>query len=273
MSSFRKRISLKGKGPRHVLSISGILYITCYFSDAIEIVDLNQNRAGKNFVKLGAGETTITAERYGEQLFHDAGQCFQQWQSCASCHPGDARVDGLNWDLMNDGFGNPKNTKSLLHSYFTPPAMATGVRADAKMATRAGFRHIQFHNVNEADANAVDAYIKSLTPVPSPLLSKGRLSKEARKGKAIFKSASCTHCHHGPYFTDGQKYEIGRLGTLDKQNMWDTPTLIELWRTAPYMHDGRYATLKEVFTLEKHGLDKPMSEEQIDQLIAYLMSL
>ena len=44
----------------------------------------------------------LTPERRGEMLFHDATICFQHWQACASCHP-DARVDGLNWDLLNDG--------------------------------------------------------------------------------------------------------------------------------------------------------------------------
>ena len=50
-------------------------------------------------------------ERKGEMLFNDAQLCFQGWQSCASCHPADARADGLNWDLLNDGIGNPKNVK------------------------------------------------------------------------------------------------------------------------------------------------------------------
>ena len=60
-------------------------------------------------------------------LFNDAEICFQHWQSCASCHP-DARVDGLNWDLMNDGLGNPKNTRSMLLVHQGGPAMSLGVR-------------------------------------------------------------------------------------------------------------------------------------------------
>jgi cytochrome c peroxidase len=47
-----------------------------------------------------------------ERLFHDATIGHQSWQSCASCHP-DGRAGGLNWDLLNDGIGNPKNTKSV----------------------------------------------------------------------------------------------------------------------------------------------------------------
>ena len=70
--------------------------------------------------------------------------CFQGWESCASCHPGGGRVDGLNWDLPNDGIGNPKNTKSLLLAHSTPPAMTLGVRSNAEAAVRAGIRHILF---------------------------------------------------------------------------------------------------------------------------------
>ncbi len=273
LSSVRKRIQLSGNGPRKVLSINGKVYVTNFFSETLEIVYPDGEEQSSMAINLSDPPAHMSQERYGEQLFHDASQCFQQWQSCASCHPGEARVDGLNWDLMNDGFGNPKNTKSLLHSYFTPPAMVTGVRPDAKTATRAGFKHIQFHNVAEEDATAVDAYLQSLQPVPSPLLNHGKLSQGAKKGRQIFESASCIHCHSGPYFTNGQKYEIGKKGAYDKQNEWDTPTLIEVWRTGPYLHDGRYATLKEVFTVEQHGLKNQLSEEEIDQLLEYVSSL
>ena len=51
----------------------------------------------------------MTEQRKGELYFRDARLCFQQWLSCATCHP-DGRTDGLNWDLLNDGLGNPKDT-------------------------------------------------------------------------------------------------------------------------------------------------------------------
>ena len=49
---------------------------------------------------------------------------------------------------------------------------------------------------------------------------------------------------------------MGTPGLYDRRNTWDTPTLIENWRTGPYLHDGRCATMTEVFTIEKHGLEK-----------------
>ena len=38
-------------------------------------------------------------------------------------------------------------------------------------------------------------------------------------------------------------------GPLDNPgDRFQTPSLVELWRTAPYMHDGHYRTVKEIFT-------------------------
>ena len=50
--------------------------------------------------------------RRGEFYFHNATICLEGWQSCSSCHP-DGRADGLNWDLLNDGYDNPKNTRAF----------------------------------------------------------------------------------------------------------------------------------------------------------------
>lgn len=53
----------------------------------------------------------------------------------------------------------------------------------------------------------------------------------------------------------------------------DTPTLREVWRTAPYLFDGRAATMKDVFTVHKHGIDKKVSDKEIDELVEYVNSL
>jgi len=119
-------------------------------------------------------------------LFNDARICFQNWQSCASCHP-DGRADGLNWDLLNDGTGNPKQTKSLLFSHKTPPSMITGIRSNAETAVRAGLRHILFSEQPEETAAAMDTYLRSLKPVPSPYLRNGKLSEAAKRGKKLLK--------------------------------------------------------------------------------------
>ena len=56
-----------------------------------------------------------------------------------------------------------------------------------------------------------------------------------------------------------------------------TPTLIEIWRTAPYLHDGSAATLREMLTManaqNRHGQTTQLTGEQLDDLIEYLLSL
>lgn len=273
LAPIRQRVKLQGKGPTQITSHNNKIYITSYYSDGLDVVTLKDGRIENDFVAIGALDISLSEARYGEMLFHNADFCFQQWQSCASCHPGNGRVDGLNWDLMNDGIGNPKNTKSLLYTHATPPAMITGIRKDANACVRAGFKYIQFFDAQEEKAQAVDAYLKSLKPVPSPHLVEGKLSESAKLGKKLFEERSCIHCHSGPYFTDLQQYEMGTPGKYDKQNTWDTPTLIEIWRTAPYLHDGRYNNIKDILKIEKHGLDELLTETEIENLSEYLLSL
>jgi cytochrome c peroxidase len=87
------------------------------------------------------------------------------------------------------------------------------------------------------------------------------LSKEARRGyEVFFHKAHCSACHAGPNFTDGgfhnvgvgihaEEPDVGR-GEISKlggdRGAFKTPTLREIARTAPYMHDGSLKTLEEV---------------------------
>ena len=189
-------------------------------------------------------------------------------------------MDGLNWDLLNDGIGNPKNNKSLLLVFQTPPAMSIGVRESAEAAVRAGIRHILFTSQPPEVAEALDAYLQSLKPVPSPHRVKGLLSAAAQRGEKVFRSkeTGCAECHPGPLFTDLKSYDVGTLGRFDKPtDRFDTPTLIELWRTAPYLHDGSAATLRDVLTTanpgDRHGRTSRLTADQLGDLAAYLLSL
>lgn len=265
------------RGPRAVVVTGTRAWVAGYFSDTLATLDLAAAQPRWESVPLGPKPVMDTV-RLGEYYFHDADICFQGWQSCASCHPGDGRVDALNWDLLNDGIGNPKNNKSLLLSHRTPPAMSMGIRDTAETAVRAGLRHILFTVQPDSVAESMDVYLKALTPVPSPRLVNGALSPAAERGKAIFGRANCASCHPEPLFTDLQPYDVGTRGPLDRDtDRFDTPTLIELWRTAPFLHDGSAATLLEVLTVrnagDTHGKTSDLTPEQLDDLVEYLLSL
>lgn len=277
----RRRVAVPAGelGPRAAIMIGNTAYVANYFSDTVVKIDTAAEHLKWQSIPLGP-KPKLTAERRGEIFFHDAGICFQGWQSCASCHPGDARVDALNWDLLNDGVGNPKNNKSLLLVHSTPPAMSRGVRETGEDAVRAGIRHILFTVQPPEVGDTLDAYLKSLKPAPSPYLQKGALSQAAKRGKKLFNkpAVGCASCHPAGLTTDLQSYEVGTAGQFDKPgDAFDTPTLVEVWRTAPYLHDGSAATIRDVLTThnrrDMHGKTSQLSERQINDLIEYVLSL
>jgi cytochrome c peroxidase len=269
-------VKLTGNGPRALVPIAGGFATACYFSHTLHLLALD--KGGKVTVRDIALSPPPSDDivRRGERIFYDATSCFQHWQSCISCHPG-VRTDTLNWDLLNDGIGKPKQTKSLLFVLDTPPAMISGIRDDGQTAIRAGLRYIQFAVRPQEDALAIEAFLRSLKPLPSPALVKGQLSESAQRGKAVFKKAGCLYCHSGPLFTDQKRHDLhsGRGG--EKNMKWDTPTLREVWRTAPYLYDGRAATLEEVVGKfnpgDKHGHTSQLSEEERRDLVEYVRSL
>jgi YVTN family beta-propeller protein len=281
--TIRRRVKLDGDGPRGLTICGTRVYVACYFAERIVQVNLTDSVL-KPLPILLSKDFDLTKDRVrrGEMLFNDGAMCFQQWQSCASCHP-DGRADALNWDLINDGIGNPKQTKNMLFSNLTPPTMVTGIREGMAMCNRKGLTHIQFVVRPDEDAVCIDEYVISLRPVPSPYLVDGSLSKSAKRGEKIFKKAGCVDCHPAnkkspegyPLFTDLQKHPLLGVGN-EEGRAFDTTSLVEMWRTAPYLYDGRALTMEEVLTTcnpkDVHGATKDLSKEEIKELAEYILS-
>jgi cytochrome c peroxidase len=101
------------------------------------------------------------------------------------------------------------------------------------------------------------------------------LSESAQRGmKLFFSKANCSACHAGPNFTDNAFHNIGVPGTDEgraaiskstgDKGAFKTPTLREIARTAPYMHDGSLKTLEEVVAhYAKGGTPNPQLDEEI----------
>jgi len=145
---------------------------------------------------------------------------------------------------------------------------------------RSGLWHILFAKRPESEAAAIDAYLRSLRPMPSPQLRKGALAASALRGKVLFESArtGCSACHPPGLFSDLRSYDVGTRGRSDREgDRFDTPTLVELWRAAPYLHDGRAKTLEEIWTVyqkdDLHGVSSYWSKEQLNDLVEYLKTL
>ena len=292
LAGIKKRIKLPGKGARAVAVAGNNVYVGMYFSDTIQKLATTPSRPTE--VTLGPAPM-LTPERRGEIYWNDATLCFQHWQSCASCHP-DARMDGYNWDLLNDGQGNPKNAKSLLYTFHTPPTMWLAVRdhpnptghapvpwvtaTQGIQCIRTGFKWILFVEPEEEKCKDIDAYLLALEQVPSPYLVDGKLSAKAERGKKIFEDpkVGCATCHpSATWFTDMKMHDVNTRCYYDRSSEFDTPTLHETWRTAPYLHDGRYVEMRDVFKLGTHGDVSgdvgSLTDEQIDELVEYIMSL
>ncbi len=99
------------------------------------------------------------------------------------------------------------------------------------------------------------------------------LSSEEKEGLAIFKN-KCDRCHTSPLFTDNgfhnnglqQTNDKGRFGiTLNPDDAYKfkTPSLRNLSRTAPYMHDGRFGTLEEVLEHYVSGIRPSATTDSI----------
>lgn len=97
---------------------------------------------------------------------------------------------------------------------------------------------------------------------------KTALSDEAHAGmKLFFGKANCSACHNGPHFSDSAFHNVGvgqsakevdqgrrKISNIEgDQGSFRTPTLREIARTAPYMHDGSLKTLEDVVEYYNQG--------------------
>lgn len=246
----------------------------------------------------------------GKQVFanaEDKRMASEGYLSCSSCHF-DGFEDAMVWDFTDRGEG-VRNTISLLGRRGTGhgrvhwsanfdeiqdfdgpirahqaglgfiPLDAFAAVADPLGPPKAGL---------DPDLDALAAYVASLDRIPrSPFRNPdGTLTEDAEKGGALFQKLGCDSCHKGEDFTDspeGKLHDVGTLTELSGQRLGgeltgiDTPTLLGIWQTAPYLHDGSAPTLRDVLITRnpegKHGDTASLSEAELGQLIAYLEQL
>lgn len=114
----------------------------------------------------------------------------------------------------------------------------------------------------ERAARAIAAYVRKLTTSNSPFdrYASGEpnaLTGAQKRGLDLFTGkARCVMCHRGPNFEDDDFHAVGlpsadegrfRITGLEAdRNAFKTPTIRNVAQTAPYMHDGSLATLRDV---------------------------
>jgi cytochrome c peroxidase len=226
----------------------------------------------------------------GRQLFHDRRLSRDGSRACASCHrPDRAFSDGRGLAIGVDRRIGPRNTPALVNRGYgrlffwdsrTSSLEETVLRpisnplemdlAVDEAARRVGLTPDQL-------SQALSSYVRSILSGNAPFDrfvngDRRALSAEQQRGLQVFRGkGNCTACHVGPNFTDERLHNTGaawRTGTLVDPGAgtgtFKTPTLREIARTAPYMHDGSLRTLEDVIDFyDRGGIPNPHLDQEI----------
>ena len=223
------------------------------------LAGLNQPATGWTTISLG-GESR---EDTGHAIFHsNAGGNV----ACVSCHPGGAD-DGRVW-TFSTGARRTQTLQGTLEGT-APYHWGGDAPAIETFATDVFVKRMGGQGLDAGQVNALGAW---LTRIPAANVSPA-LDVDARaRGKVLFESQAvgCSGCHAGAKLTNNESIDVGTGGTFQ------VPSLLGLALRAPYLHDGRAATLLDRFGPaggDDHGHTAELSSAQVKDLITYLESL
>jgi WD40 repeat protein len=237
----------------------------------------------------------------GKRLFNDATDPRLSEGgliACATCHP-HGRHDGMTWDLTDRGEGL-RNTITLEGRGGTDMGRLNWTATwDEAQDVEAFIRNVMGGHglLDEAswenpaiqaslgqaksglsdDLDALAAYLHSLTETPiSPYATTG-------DGAVLFVRRDCSRCHiPDQLYTDSASptaptYDIGTYTPASGKSEgrafdeFDTPTLLGVWSTAPYLHDGSAINLEAAIGAHEYG--ETLTPQEIITLAAYVRTL
>lgn len=243
----------------------------------------------------------------GKYLFNTARapMTSARWIACSSCHP-DGHSDGRTWK-------NPeglRRTPPMFGLAHTHPLHYSADRDEVQdfeftikspLMRGAGFLRVPRKTTfkppielevvtggKDKDLDAIAIYSNSFEFTLSPHARGGKLTAAAERGKKLFfdKGVGCATCHSGPYYSDStltkpyKVHDVGTGGDDPGEKMgprYDTPTLLGVYRSAPYLHHGKAATLMDVLTAQnkgdKHGKTSHLTRGQLEDLVEFLKAL
>ena len=297
-----RRMVIAGNNPRAVRVAPDDKTVYVYNALDFQVLALQTaNLSRVATIDVTANPLTPEVHR-GKVLFYSSLQPMvgRRWISCSSCHP-DGQSDGRTWK-------NPeglRNTQSFAGLGATHPVHWSADRDEVQdfEHTVRGLlmqgRGLIRGKVNpplgapnkglSEDLDALAAYADSHQFTLSPH-AKGGLSDAAKRGRTIFLSekTKCATCHSGPLMTDSKprpvdeivRWDVGTGNDDPGEKMgpaYDTPTLLGLYRTGPWLHHGKATTLAEVFTKynpkDQHGTTSHLAEQEISDLVEFLKAL
>lgn len=285
------------------------LYVYATLDFSLTVFDT----AGANVRKTGSIKVCTPKQSpewvRGKVLFQTSNYPMTRakWISCSSCHP-DGAQDGRVWENP-EGLRKTPPMFGLAHTHplhwsadrdevqdfeytIRGKLMKGGGLYNGPIKPREGFApgaelEQKLSGVSK-DLDALAIYTNGFQPKLSPHIpAPGKLSPEAERGKKLFfnETVACAKCHSGPYYSDSsmkRPYNLHDVGTGDGADekigaKYDTPTLLGVYRSPPYLHHGKAKTLMDVLTTanpqDKHGKTSHLRKEDLEDLVAFLKSL
>jgi DNA-binding beta-propeller fold protein YncE len=282
-----------GCNPQHLaISPDGLrLFVAERLDDRVLVVDTTSLKPIGRIV-LGDGGLNDPI-RQGERVFTRAKYTFQGQFACRSCHP-DGHVDGLSYDFDGSGVGdNLLDNRSLCGVAGTAPFKWSGKNPTLQFQCGPRFARVLMRTdpIPSARLDELATFIEHLPPtrtIPwsrvgqplTPVEERGRklfYTTQRTDGTPIPLALQCQTCHRPPLFTDRLLRSVGTQEARDPKGLFDTPHLLGIGASAPYLHDGRAKTLEEIWTTyqknDKHGVSSYWSKEQLNDLVEYLKTL
>ena len=267
------------------------LYVAERLDDQIGVIN-TESMLSERTIDL-EGPRRITPVRYGRQILNNAGHTFQNQYACYTCHP-DVHEDGLVYNMAGKDMGrNLANVQTLRDIGKIPPYKWNGKNQTIYKQDGMRFSTIltRTEAFNYKELDALVAYIVVGNPNPPNLRFNphGELSAAQERGKVIFyrdfdnygneipESNRCYTCHPPPNFTNLELTDVGTLADSDDPMKFDVPQLNNVYESAPYLHDGKAATLEEIWTryndYDEHGVANDMTKDELNDLVEYLKSI
>ncbi|MEN8118257.1 MAG: beta-propeller fold lactonase family protein, partial [Bacteroidota bacterium] len=267
------------------------LYVAERLEDRVAVINTKTYET-ENLIDL-EGPRRITVARKGRRLFNNSGHTFQNQYGCYTCHP-DSHEDGLVYNMAGHDMGRDlANTQTLRDIGKIPPYKWNGKNQTIYKQDGMRFSTILTRTESFAydDLDALVAYISTGIKNPPNLRYNpdGKLTPAQERGKKIFyrtktncgriipEKDRCQTCHPPPYFTNMQMADVGTLSDTDDPMKFDAPQLNNIYESPPYLHDGKAATLEEIWTEfndnDEHGYANDLLKDQLNDLVEYLRSL
>ena len=228
------------------------------------------------YIALSRPENGLDAKfERGRRIFHDSFEprVSSDGRACASCHP-DGRDDGNTWSTP-DG---PRQTISLAgripesgpYGWFgNHPTLHSHLTQTMSRLGGLGF--------GENDQSDLDALATYITRMKAPVVTADPEKAAAiAKGRELFHAPTqgCGECH-AEGGSDKGKHNVGSGRELEARLSFDTPSLWAIAGSAPYFHDGRYASLDELLAKgdDRMGHAKHLNAEERSAIATYMESL